>query len=112
MAVMVLSALIITRAALSQAQREVQLTFPHTQASFSTHKTPFSKAFPAQLPISIFGTNYQHLKKIGPFCVKAKSKLLLLSPLCFEISKREGWELRGTQGMERGGRKGKREKTV
>lgn len=84
---MVLLAAIITRAALSQARRGVQLTFPHAQAAFSTHKTPFFKAFPAQLPISIFRTNYQHLKKIGPFCVKAKFKLLLLYPLCWKLKK-------------------------
>lgn len=112
MVVMALSATVITRAAPSQARREAELTFPHTQASFSTHKSPFFKALPAQLPISIFGTNYQHLKKIGPFCVKAKSKLLFLSPLCFEISQREGGGPRGTQGTERRGRRGKREKRV
>ena len=98
MGVMALSAAVITCAAPSQARREAELTFPHTQASFSTHKSPFFKAFPAQLPISIFGTNYQHLKKIGPFCVKAKSKLLFLSPLCFEITQREGWGATGDTG--------------
>lgn len=90
MAVMVPLAVVIARAAPSQAQRGVQRTFPHTRASFSTHKTPLFKASPAQLPISIFRTNYRHLKKIGPFCMEAKSKLLLLSPLCFEIFRRVG----------------------
>lgn len=82
---MVLLAAVITRACtVPGTEGKVRHAFPHTQASFSSHKTPFFKASPAQLPISIFRTNYQHLKKIGPFCVKAKSKLLLLSPLCFE----------------------------
>lgn len=108
MVVMVLLAVIITRAALSQARREVPLTFPHTQASFSTHKTLFFKAFPAQLPISIFGTNYRHLKKIGPFCVKAKSKLLLLSPLCFEFQKEKGWGAKGDTGNGERRKKGEK----
>lgn len=103
-----LLAAIITRACTIPGTEGVCGAHSHTLRPHFAVIKPHSSKPCSPTPYIHFRDKLPTLKKIGPFCVKAKSKLLLLPPLCFEIFKRVGV---GTQGMETGG-EGKRGRKV